>query len=75
MNDRGKKSGEKTKQIASASSSSSAFPAISLGFTSFGEIFAFVTIFESNHRGSHILFLWMVHTRCVLVAGIHMSRA
>ena len=43
------------------SSSSSAFPAISLGFTILGEIFAYVTVFYSKHRGSHIPSSWMVH--------------
>ena len=42
--------------------SSSMFQPISLGFTTLGETFAFVTIFlKSNHRGSHILSSWMVH--------------
>ena len=35
-------------------SSSYAFPAVSLGFTIFGEIFAYVTASKSNHRGSCI---------------------
>ena len=30
--------------------------------------------FESNHRGSHILSLWMVHAGCVFVASFHPSR-
>ena len=55
--------------------SSSAFPAISLGFTSLGEIFAYVALFSflffsfflSNHRGSHIPSSWMVHAGCVLL--------
>ena len=55
-------------------SSSSALSAISLGFTIFGEIFAYVTIFLSNHRGSHIQSSWMVHVGCVCVAGIHPTR-
>ena len=29
---------------------------------------------KSNHWGSHIPSLWMVHTRCVFVATIHPSR-
>ena len=44
------------------SSSSSAFPAMSLGFTTLGEMFAYVTIFfifYSNHRGSHIPSSWI----------------
>ena len=52
----------------------SAFPAISLGFTITGKIFAPVTVFQSNHSGSHIPSLWMVHAGCVFVAGIHPSR-
>ena len=46
---------------------------ISLGFTILGEIFAYVTVFKPNHWGSHIPSLWMVHTGCVFVAGIHPS--
>ena len=49
-------------------------PAIFLGFTIFGEIFAYVTISYTNHRGSHIPSLRMVHAGCVFVAGIHPSR-
>ena len=30
--------------------------------------------FLSNHWGSHIPALWMVHARCVFVAGIHRSK-
>ena len=48
--------------------------AISLWFTSLGEIFLYVTVFQSNHWGSHILSLWLVHAGCVFVAGIHQSR-
>ena len=56
-------------------SSSSMFPAIFLGFTTLGEIFAYVTILQSNHRGSHIPSLWMMmHAGCVFVAGIHPFR-
>ena len=54
--------------------SSSVFPFMSLGFTIFGEIFAHVTILQSNHRGSHIPSLWMVYAGCVSVAGIHPYR-
>ena len=46
---------------------SPAFPLMPLGFFIFGEIFAYVTVFWSNHRGSHIPSLWMVHTGCVLL--------
>ena len=38
---------------------SCAFLATSPGFTVLGEIFAYVTIFLSNHRGSHILSSWI----------------
>ena len=49
-------------------SSSSAFPAISLRFTIWGEIFASVTdFFKSNHWGSHIPSSWMVHAGCFFV--------
>ena len=57
-----------------STSSFSAFPAISLGFTTFGEMFVHVTVFYSNHRGSHIPSSWMVHAGCVFVAGIHPFR-
>ena len=39
-----------------------------------GEIFAYVTVFSSNHKGSHIPSSWMVRAGCVFVAGIHPSR-
>ena len=53
------------------SSSSSVFPAISLGLTFFGEIFTYVTVF----RGSHIPSSWNLHGGgCVFVTGIHPSR-
>ena len=40
--------------------SPSAFPAISVGCTIFGEIFVYVTIFlKSSHWGSHILSSWI----------------
>ena len=39
----------------------------------FGEIFAYVTIFESNHWGSHMLSMWILHAGCVFVADIHLS--
>ena len=71
--------------LSSSSSSSSVFPAISLGFTIFGEIFAYVTVLFwglgggggggcfvlSQPRSSHIPSSWMVHAGCVIVAGIH----
>ena len=34
-------------------------PSYSLGFTILGEIFAYVTAFQSNHRGSHIPSSWV----------------
>ena len=40
-------------------SSSSAFPAMSLGFSIFGEILAYVTVFKPNHRRSHIPSSWI----------------
>ena len=46
----------------------------SLRFTILGEIFAYVTVFQSNHWGSHILSSWMVHAGCDFVTGIHPSR-
>ena len=51
-------------------------PAICLGFTTLGEIFAYVIFFffKSNHWGSHIPSSRMVHAGCVFVAGIHPSR-
>ena len=36
-------------------------PAISLGFTILGEIFAYVTVFQSNHWDSHIPSSWILH--------------
>ena len=44
---------------------SSALPAIPLGFTIFGEICAYVTVFSSNARGCHIPSSWIVHAGCV----------
>ena len=44
------------------------------GSPSWGEIFAYETVFYSNHWGSHIQSLWMVHAGCVFVASIHPSR-
>ena len=55
-------------------SSSSAFPATSLGFIILDEIFAYLTVFYSNRRGSHIPTSWMAHAGCVFVAGIRPSR-
>ena len=40
----------------------------------FCEIFDYVALFQSNHRGSHIPSLWMVHAGCVFVASIHLWR-
>ena len=45
-----------------------------VGFTIFCEIFAYVTVLQPNHRGSHIPSSWMVHAGCVFVAGTHPSR-
>ena len=33
-----------------------------------------MTVFKTNHRGSHIPSSWMMHAGCVFVAGIHLSR-
>ena len=54
---------------SSFSSSSSMFPAIPLGFTIFGEIFVYGTVFffQSSCRGSHILSSWMVHAGVFLL--------
>ena len=60
--------------VHQSSSSSSTFPARSLGVTVLGEIFAYVTVFESNHKGSHIRSSWMMHAGCVFLAGIHPRR-
>ena len=57
----------------SSASSSSVFPAISLGFTILGEIFAYVTVSQFNHRDNHIQSSWMVHAKCVFVPGIQLS--
>ena len=43
------------------------------GWPYLGEIFAYVTVFSSNHWGSHIPSSWMVHAWCVFVACIHPS--
>ena len=58
---------------------SSVFPAISLRFTIFGEIFEHVAFlsfffFSSDHRGSHIPSSQIVHAECIFVAGIHPSK-
>ena len=45
----------------------SVIPARSLGFTSFGEIFASVTVFLSCNWGSHIPSSWMVYAGCILL--------
>ena len=52
-----------------SSSSSSVFPAVSLGL-----MFASVIVFWSNHRVSRISSSWMVHAGCVFVASIHLCR-
>ena len=52
----------------------SVFQAIYLGLTTVGEISVCVTIFQSNHWGSHIPTSWMVQAGCAFVAGIHPSR-
>ena len=46
---------------------------LSLGFTILCEIVAYVTIFWSNHRGSHIPSSLMVQAGFVFVASIHQS--
>ena len=51
---------------------SSAFPAISPGVIILGEIFAYMTVFQSNHRGSHIPSSWIVHAGCVFIVGLHL---
>ena len=73
--------------VIACGTSSSAFSAISLGFTFLCEIFTYVTVsfffffffffffLESNHRSSQIPSSWMVHAGCVFVAGIHQSSA
>ena len=65
------------KHTSSPSPSSSVFP--TLGFTIFGEIFAYLTVgfwvfLKSNHRGNHIPSLWMVHVGRGFVSNIHLSR-
>ena len=56
------------------SSSSPAIPVRPLGFIILGEIFAYLTVFQSNRKGSHILSSRMVHAGCVVLADIHQSR-
>ena len=58
--------------------SSSAFAAISLGFTIWVRfvrihVAVFFVFVLSNHRGSHIPSSRMVHTGCLFVSGIHPS--
>ena len=61
--------------VAPVFSSSAAFPALSLGFTIFGEICAYVTVFVC-------FFVFLMHRGClrgrcalgVFAAGIHPSR-
>ena len=55
--------------LLTRSSSSSVFPARSLGFTIFGEIFAYGIVFKSNHRHIHILSSLMVHAGWVFVVA------
>ena len=55
------------------SSSSSAFPAISLDFTICGEIFAYMTI-PVVTPNPVVPSSWMVHAGCVFVASIHPYR-
>ena len=54
--------------------SSFVFPAIPLGFTISGEIFAYVTVFSPFKSNHHIPSSWMLNAACVFVAGIHPSR-
>ena len=71
--------------VIACGTSSSAFSAISLGFTFLCEIFAYVRVsffffvclfgFKSNHRSSQIPSSWMVPAGCVFVVGIHQSSA
>ena len=50
-------------------------PAISLGFTILGEIFAYVTVFNPTIKVvTFRLRRWVVRAGCVFVAGIHPSR-
>ena len=60
----------------SEDNTSSMFPAMSVGFTIFGEIFCICDHFflKSNHRCSHIPSSGMVHAGCGFVASIHLSR-
>ena len=44
------------------------------GVNHFGWDFCVCDRFSSNHRGSHIPSLWMVHAGCDFVASIHPSR-
>ena len=65
----------KAKRLTVSPSPSSAFPAISLGFTIFGLDFCLCDRFsKSNHRRSHIKSSWMVHAGCVFVPSIQPSR-
>ena len=79
-----KELGVATPAALQGSSSSSPFPAISLGFTILSEFCSYVTIFLLllllllflifNHKSSHIPSSWMVHAGCVFGASIHLSR-
>ena len=51
----------------------SVFPVTSLEFTILGEIFAYVSIFQSSQRGSHIPSSWKVHTGFLLLAFAHLG--
>ena len=44
-----------------------------LRFTILGDIFTYVTVFESNHEVVTFRLRWMVHAGYVFVAGIHPS--
>ena len=62
----------KTKRLKVVPSSSSCSPAVSLGFTILGEIFAYVTVFVCLIQP--VLSSWMAHAGCVFVGGIHPCR-
>ena len=44
------------------------------GVHHFGDIFEYVTVLQSHHRGSHIPSSWMVYDGFVFATGIHPSR-
>ena len=66
---------ESQHALYTKTSSSSAFPAISLG-SSFWVRFLrmWLFFFSINNRGSHIPSLWMVHAGCVFIGSIYPSR-